>query len=252
MRVLLLGESWTIHSIHQKGFDTFTTTEFEEGGHEFVSVLRSAGHQVTRIPAHLIHRDLPSDSAGLHAVADVVVVSDVGANSFLLAPETLNDSVAAPDRTATLRDFVATGGGLLMVGGYMTFSGIDAKARWGRSGLAAALPVEVLDRDDRIELPAGARPIVGADHEVVRGLSSDWPVILGMNEVIARQDANVLVTCEGHPLVVLGRYGAGRSAAFTSDLAPHWAPPEFLAWDGYGPLFNNLVRWLQPLEEDRA
>ena len=30
-RVLIAGESWTVHSIHQKGFDSFTTTEYAEG-----------------------------------------------------------------------------------------------------------------------------------------------------------------------------------------------------------------------------
>ena len=30
-RVLIAGESWTTHSIHQKGFDSFTTTEYNEG-----------------------------------------------------------------------------------------------------------------------------------------------------------------------------------------------------------------------------
>ena len=29
--VLIAGESWTVHSIHQKGFDSFTTTEYAEG-----------------------------------------------------------------------------------------------------------------------------------------------------------------------------------------------------------------------------
>jgi uncharacterized membrane protein len=42
----------------------------------------------------------------------------------------------------------------------------------------------------------------------------------------------------------VGEYGAGRSAAFTSDIAPHWAPPPFLGWDGYARLFDQLVRWL--------
>ena len=29
-RVLIAGESWVTHSIHQKGFDSFTTTAYEE------------------------------------------------------------------------------------------------------------------------------------------------------------------------------------------------------------------------------
>ena len=32
-RVLIAGESWVTHSIHQKGFDSFTTTEYVEGVH---------------------------------------------------------------------------------------------------------------------------------------------------------------------------------------------------------------------------
>jgi uncharacterized membrane protein len=35
------------------------------------------------------------------------------------------------------------------------------------------------------------------------------------------------------PLVACGRYHAGRSAVFTSDCAPHWAPPAFMEWPGY-------------------
>ncbi|MDX2939716.1 hypothetical protein P1P92_46565 [Streptomyces ipomoeae] len=27
-------------------------------------------------------------------------------------------------------------------------------------------------------------------------------------------------------------------------MAPHWAPPGFLAWDGYPVLWDRLVRWL--------
>jgi uncharacterized membrane protein len=143
-RVLLLGESWTIYSVHQKGFDAFYTSEYFEGGDEFIAALTTAGHEVSRIPAHLIHQNLPKEATALREIADVVVVSDVGANTFLLAPETFGRSIPSPDKTAVLRDFVRDGGGLLMVGGYLSFSGIDAKARGGalrtRRGIACAAP----------------------------------------------------------------------------------------------------------------
>ena len=42
-KALLLGESWTTHMIHQKGFDSFTTTEYVEGGQEFAAALKSDG-----------------------------------------------------------------------------------------------------------------------------------------------------------------------------------------------------------------
>jgi uncharacterized membrane protein len=144
-----------------------------------------------------------------------------------------------------LRQYVAGGGGLLMIGGYLSFSGIDAKARWGRTPLVAALPVCILDRDDRVELPAGAPPeVIAPGHPAVTAAAGPWPDLLGLNEVTAGAGSEVLVECAGHPLVVVGGYEAGRSAAFTSDIAPHWAPPEFLNWPGYGLLWDGVVRWL--------
>jgi uncharacterized membrane protein len=52
------------------------------------------------------------------------------------------------------------------------------------------------------------------------------------------------VRCGDDPLLVCGSYYAGRSAVFTSDCAPHWAPPEFLDWPGYRALWPNLICWL--------
>ncbi|MQA35396.1 glutamine amidotransferase [Modestobacter roseus] len=243
-RVLLLGESWFVHSIHQKGVDSFTTSEFTLGGAEFVVALRGRGHEVRHVPAHEIVDVVPGTGAQLRELADVVVVSDVGANTFQLPPATFTRSLAQPDRTVVLRDFTAAGGGLLMVGGYLTFAGIDARARWGRTPLAEALPVTVLDRDDRVELPAGAAPTRVGDHPVTAGLPATWPALLGLNEVLARPGAAVLAECAGHPLLVVGAHGAGRTAAFTSDLAPHWAPPGFTGWAHYPTLFDRTVRWL--------
>jgi uncharacterized membrane protein len=243
-RVLLLGESWFVYSAHQKGFDTFYTSEYTEDGAAFIAALEEAGHEVARIPAHRITLDLPRTASAIADIADVVVVSDVGANTFLLGADTFQRSIPGPDLIAGLRDFVLEGGGLLMVGGYMSFSGIDAKARWGRSALAGVLPVTVLDRDDRVELPSGPSPRVSAQHAIVDGLEAEWPALLGINEVSARNDAEVLATVEGHPLLVIGAAGRGRSAAFTSDLAPHWATPAFLEWPGYAQMFDRTVRWL--------
>lgn len=243
-RVLLLGESWFVHSIHQKGVDSFTTSEFTLGGAEFVAALRECGHQVRHVPAHEVVDVVPGSADELRELADVVVVSDVGANTFQLPPATFTRSEPQPDRTVVLRDFTAAGGGLLMVGGYLTFAGIDARARWGRTPLAEALPVTVLDRDDRVELPAGAEPVRTGEHPVTAGLPDAWPALLGLNEVIARPEATVLAECAGHPLLVVGVHGRGRTAAFTSDLAPHWAPPGFTGWAGYPTLFDRTVRWL--------
>ncbi|MED5803828.1 glutamine amidotransferase [Gordonia sp. Z-3] len=44
-------------------------------------------------------------------------------------------------------------------------------------------------------------------------------------------------------MLVCGEYGHGRTTAFTSDLAPHWAPPEFLHWPHYPHLWNAILTW---------
>ena len=58
-RALLLGESWTTHMIHQKGFDSFTTTEYVEGGAEYCAALREDGWDVDHVPAHAIEKAFP-------------------------------------------------------------------------------------------------------------------------------------------------------------------------------------------------
>jgi uncharacterized membrane protein len=60
-RALLVGESWTTHMIHQKGFDSFTTTEYVEGGLEFRQALENGHWEVAHLPSHLVERDFPRD-----------------------------------------------------------------------------------------------------------------------------------------------------------------------------------------------
>ena len=69
-------------------------------------------------------------------------------------------------------------------------------------------------------------------HPILDGVPAPWPALLGYNQVTAKPDAEVLVRCGADPLLVVGSHGAGRSAAFTSDCAPHWARrPSWTGWD---------------------
>lgn len=243
-RALFAGESWTVHSIHQKGFDSFTTTEYAEGGAWLTQALQAGGWSVDYQPAHVAATDFPSSAAEL-ASYDAVVLSDIGANTLLLHPETFRLGRALPDRLALLRDYVAGGGGLVMVGGYLSFQGVDAKARFAHTPVEDALPVTMLDRDDRVERPGGVAPSVAvADHPALAGLPAEWPDLLGYNQVIARPEADVLVTVDDVPLIATWEYGAGRSAVFTSDCGPHWAPTGFVEWSGYAPMWQGLFDWV--------
>jgi uncharacterized membrane protein len=246
MRVLLCGESWVTHSLHIKGVDHFTTSTYVEGADRLRGALGAAGLEVDYLPGHLVPGQFPGSAADL-AVYGAVILSDIGANSLLLSPATFERSAIAPNRLAAIEQYVREGGGLLMIGGYLSFAGIDAKARYHGTPVEAALPVTISALDDRAERPEGAWPAVTQpDHPVLDGVPGDWPALLGYNQVTAKPGAQVLASCGPDPLLTVGNFGAGRSAAFASDCAPHWCPPAFMDWPGYDPLWANLVRWLGP------
>jgi len=243
LSVLVVGESWIKHTVHLKGFDQFHTTEYEEGAGVFLGVLHDSGFKVTYIRAHEVSSRFPKNKDAIDQF-DVVVLSDIGSNSFLLCDETFLRSERTTNRLSVLAERVERGGGLVMVGGYMSFSGIDGRARYGMSPLAAVLPVKTLDYDDRVEVPEGITPTVeAANHPALGGTPKEWPILLGYNRVVAKPGSTVIAKCGGDPLLVAGSVGKGRSVAFTSDLAPHWAPPEFLSWPHYAKLWASIIAW---------
>ena len=244
MRVLLAGESWVTHSVHVKGVDSFGTSTYVEGADRLREALGRAHADVDYLPAHLVPPRFPGTAAELSEY-DAVILSDIGANSLLLAPATFERSAVAPNRLASVERYVRDGGGLLMIGGYLSFAGIEGKARYHGTPVEDALPVTISALDDRAERPEGVHPAVTQPgHPVLDGVPGDWPALLGYNRLSAKSATQVLVRCDADPLLTVGSHGAGRSAAFASDCAPHWCPPPFMDWPGYDPLFGNLIRWL--------
>lgn len=242
-KILLAGESWMSHTTHVKGFDTFFTSTYETGEKWLKEALEKGGYEVTFLPNHLADAQFPFTMEELKQYS-AVILSDIGANTLLLPPQTFNRSIPCPNRCNLLRDYVLDGGALLMVGGYMTFAGIDGKGKWHDTAVQDVLPVEVLTRDDRMEHCEGVYPQVVGEHPVLEGLPKQWPMLLGYNKTVALPGAEVPVTIEGDPLLAFASFGKGRSAVFTSDCAPHWAPPVFCEWECYNQLFQNIVNWL--------
>lgn len=241
--VLVVGESWIKHTIHMKGFDQFHSTEYEEGAAVFLESLNGLGHNVTYIRAHEVSARFPTTIDELQGF-DVVVISDIGSNSFLLPDETFLHSVRSPNRLSLVAEYVERGGGLVMIGGYLSFTGIDAKARYGMSPLSKVLPVTMLPYDDRIEMSEGVEVNVCLPgHPVLGGTPDQWPPLLGYNRLIAKPDSDVVAAAGDDPMLVTGSYGAGRAVAFASDLAPHWAPQEFMTWPHYAELWNSILSW---------
>jgi uncharacterized membrane protein len=136
VRVLLAGESWSSYGIHVKGASAYTTAGYEEGAAPLIAALEAHGCDVTYLPNHLAVEQFPYTAEELQQAYDVVVLSDLPADSLLLPRAVFIDGERRPDRMAALADFVEAGGGLLMVGGYMSFAGFDGKARYGATVLA--------------------------------------------------------------------------------------------------------------------
>ena len=254
-RVLLVGESWVSAATHYKGFDQFGSVTFHLGAEPLVGALKDSAFDLTYMPAHEAVAKFPFAIADL-ATYDALILSDIGANSLLLPPEVWLHGRTMPNRLKLIRDWTAAGGGLVMIGGYFSFQGIDGRARWRRTPVEEALPVTCLPYDDRIEAPEGIKAeVIGPkDHPILSGLGTDWPLLLGANEVELKSGPDVEVLARlpveqgGHPLLVTGRHGKGRSVAWTSDIGPHWLPAAFSDWSGYGRLWRNVLGWVTERE----
>ena len=189
------------------------------------------------------------------------------------------------EQMAHLLDCVQRGSGLAMLGGWESFYG--RLGEYHRSPLAEALPVLMAKADDRRNCPQPCLIDKSADHPILAGLPWDGPpTIGGYNALRAKPEAEVLLTCvpftvrkswrtfrfmrHGEsPLLVVGSYGEGRTAALATDVAPHWVGG-WVDWGNkrvtqeigsgsievgncYARFFGNLLRWLagEELEEKR-
>jgi uncharacterized membrane protein len=247
-RVLLVGESWTIHLTHVKGFDSFTTSEYAEGGTEWMALLLSAGHEVDYIPAHKAPTDFPR-SVEEFSRWDVIALSDIGANSLAITLDVWKGGRALNPLEA-LGEWVEGGGGVVMCGGYLSFSGFEAKACFAGTAVERVLPVTISRTDDRIENPRANVPItVATEHRTMRGVPAQWPEIMGYNQLTAKPDADVLATVGADPFVVSWQFGRGRALAFATDIGPHWAPADFVASQAYRAFWPNAIEWLAGQDE---
>lgn len=244
LTTLLVGESWQTIEFHVKGFDLFSSASYTEAIDYLEAALESDGIDTTYQPCHVAASEFP-DSRDELAAYDVVVLSDIGYNTLAIPPETFSDGARRANRLELLREFVRDGGGLLMVGGYLSFQGINGRANYAGTAIEDILPVTMLRTDDRVERADGVHPaVLDSDHPVVADIDDDWPDFLGYNRFEPDDDARELVRIGEDPLLVVGDHEAGRSAAFASDCAPHWGPMEFVDWEDYPTLWTNLVRWL--------
>ena len=193
-RVLLVGESWISAASHFKGFDQFGSVTFHTGADRFQEGLKNSGVDVTYMSAHEAAEKFPDTIEGLSAY-DVLILSDVGSNTLLLHPSVWLKGERAPNRLTLIAEWTRAGGGLIMIGGYLSFQGIDGRARWRNTAVENALPVSMMPYDDRMEIPEGCTPVVQIpDHPILQNVPTYWPYLLGVNEVeVKRRDNTELV-----------------------------------------------------------
>lgn len=244
MKILFAGETWVKHIIHQKGFDTFTNSEFGNDSGWFIGAMEEGNIEVVHLPSHETVDKFPTTLEELQTY-DAVILSDVGSNSLLLSTNTFTHGVVQPNRLELIKEYVKKGGSFAMIGGYMSFQGIDCKGRYKDTPIEEILPVDLYDFDDRSEHPEGITiDIVKPDHPILEGIPSEWPHFLGYNKLKAKSDAIVLAKHQENPFISVMEYGKGRTLAFASDCAPHWGPKEFIEWEYYNKFWINAVNWL--------
>ena len=243
-KVLVVGESWVSAATHYKGWDSFASVTYHSGLGFLRDALAGSGVELEHMPAHEAAEGFPFDVEGLSRW-DVVILSDVGSNTLLLHPDTWLHGRRTPNRLATLRAWVEGGGGLAMAGGYLSFQGLDGRARFRGTDVEAVLPCEIDPWDDRVERPEGfvATP-VAPDHPILAGIEGEWPALLGYNRFRLKPDATLLAAVGDDPILAVRDAGAGRTLAWASDIGPHWCPEEFASWDGYRRLWTQAVAWL--------
>ena len=96
-KVLLVGESWLSSATHYKGFDQFGSVTFHKGCQPLIDALKDTDYALTHMPAHDAQDDFPFDIEGIREW-DIIILSDIGASTFLLPQRVWVHSQTAPNR----------------------------------------------------------------------------------------------------------------------------------------------------------
>jgi uncharacterized membrane protein len=225
-------------------------------GHWLKSALEATGeHEVDSVPSWDFYNRLgPGDYEKVLAEHDVLVFSDVDAKLFQLAPSFFDRSkfgakpLVFPDRIRLTLDAVRSGKGLMLLGGWYSFTGEMGKGGWGRTPLAELMPVRCLETEDLVESTEGFSPVPTPAGRAFFGDLDvrTMPPLLGYNRTRRRAGSTVLLEVKetGDPLLAVRSLGKGRVLAYTSDPAPHWGL-NFVYWDGSGEFWRRCVDYVR-------
>jgi len=236
------------------------------------TTLKEAGSYLAGVMSHhnISFDYLPSDQRFVDSLLNnkyqAVIISDYPAENF--STEQIN----------TVVEQVAAGLGLLMIGGWESFTG--AKGQYADTKLSRVLPVIMQSKDDRVNCFAPCLAEKVKEHEILGSLpfEENTPSINGFNRLKSKPDSNTILLArrfkasyvngnftvtsleDPDPLLVVSSYKQGRVCAFATDVAPHWVgglvdwgnsrvkaqgpganPIEVGNW--YAALLANMINW---------
>ncbi len=244
IRVLYAGDGETINYLVTKGLNFYMGGGWQDESMFLKNALSQDGSiEVDHIKPGESMEIFPRTMANIQAY-QVVILSDIGADSILFYMDR-DKAPMGPNRLKLIKDYVSAGGGFLMIGGWSSFGGWGGQARYHDTPIEEILPVIIKDGDDRVETPEGCTlQVQVGDHPLTKGLPWNEEIILsGYNRLTPKQDTRVLITTGRDPMLVVGAHENGRTAAFATDCAPHWAGT-MINWPGYPDFWIRLVRWL--------
>ena len=246
IKVLFAGEGiYSLTKIY-KGWDEFAIGKYMEHGRYLIKAFEDNGFDYDYIPTQRVTEEFPWTADEMKPY-DVIVVSDVGSSTFLIS-EKCYAGERTPNRLIEMEKYVAGGGGFVMFGGYLSYSGIHGKGMYRRTAVEKLLPVTLEIGDDRVECPEGIIPnVVEPAHPILKGIPKKWGgFFVSYNRLTAKKKATVLAEIaeyENDPFLVAWNYGKGRSVASAADCAHHGATPSFLEWEHTSAYFGNIVKW---------
>jgi uncharacterized membrane protein len=245
IKILYAGDYALISHTYMKGMNSWTHGQaFDEREFVLGAVKDDKELDVEYLSTPYVSRDFPKTKEELKKY-DVIMISDIGTDTLLLYPDLFKIPMG-PNRLDLISEFVKSGGGLMAVGGWMSYGGQMGQAKYHGTILEDILNIDVSPYDDRVEVPQGLKyNPTQPDHPLIKGM--DWDksplLFLGYNKFKARDTNGVIAEWNGDPMMVVNNYGNGRTLACASDIAPHWGQG-FVNWKNYPLFFSKTLRWL--------
>ncbi len=248
IKVLYIGDSEIVMSRYIIGVDVFEQTNYNDNGRFFREAMEKLPYiEIRHMNAHDVPLQFPKTMDELSKF-NVLIFSDVGYNSMIFYPglKPPYEYPLGPDRIKMVKEFVGNGGGFVMSGGYVSFSGLNGIAGYHNTPVEEILPVEISPYDDRIEATDGfIFKVVDTEHPITSGIPWDDAkfTLCGYNQVTLKDGAKMLAEYNGDPFITCWEYEKGRTATFASDFAPHWAG-DFKDWEHYPQFWGQMIKWL--------